>query len=88
LIANCVDLAENVAFNQCSKCASGFVFKYDVNAKGLSKYDECVANADLNCLIGEASGKCYKCKPQYFLNIDNHCDLLEVDGCTEFGNLQ
>jgi hypothetical protein len=88
LIANCVDLAENKAFNQCSKCLDNFVFLYNADAKGLSMYDACVPNEDPHCLIGEANGKCFKCKSQYYLNIDGHCDLLEVEGCTEYQNLK
>lgn len=76
-----------MAFNQCSKCLDGFVFEYNETEKGLSKYDTCVANGDTHCLIGAENGKCYKCKAQYYLNIDNHCDLLEIDGCESFGNL-
>lgn len=81
-------MTENITFNQCSKCLDNFVFLYDENAKGLSLYDACVANEDPYCLVGEANGKCYKCKAQYYLNIDGHCDLLEVDGCELFGNLK
>jgi hypothetical protein len=95
MIENCVGMVEgavdetkNTSFNMCDECETNFVFKYASTETGLSRFDECVATKDVNCLIGEENGKCYKCKPQYYLNIDGHCDLLENEGCESFGNLQ
>lgn len=72
----------------CKKCKDNFVFLYDSKEKTLSLFDRCVPTQDVNCLIGESEGKCYKCKPGFYLNVDNHCDEVKDEGCEEYGNLQ
>ena len=86
-IANCEDTIPQDQFNMCKQCKAGFVFRYEEIVDGLSKFDACIPNADAFCLIGESGGKCYKCKPGYYLNVDNHCDKVLDASCSEYGNL-
>lgn len=39
--------------NGCGECENNHVWKYD----GIVHYDQCVANSDTNCLIGDEN-KC------------------------------
>ena len=70
----------------CNVCEDHYVFLYSGTELGLTKYDECVETKDPNCLIGELNAKCYKCKPGFYLNVDNHCDEVTNKKCIDHGN--
>jgi hypothetical protein len=72
-------------FNGCLTCMEGFGPTFSISL-GVIDYYNCILMSDSpNCFSGlnDASGNlvCIVCSPGYYLNHDNFCDKVQIDGC-------
>lgn len=79
-ILNCNNDNHEKWVNSCSKCMSGYSWKWDNTLKRI-RYDECINNfGDDNCMaISDLSPEfCKYCNKGYILNLDGKCEQLKV----------
>ena len=80
VIANCDN---SVWYNSCSKCKTGFIYKYDAANRKI-KFDECTAEpwVSSNCFATADSIKCQICNKGYSINDEGFCEDLNFANCT------
>ena len=79
-IENCDNDNHEKWINSCSKCITGFSWKWDIASKRI-RYDECIQNyGDDNCMAisGQSPIFCKYCHKGYILNLDGKCEALNV----------
>ena len=75
-----------VYFNACSECSSGYTFLYDDQTQAVD-HTQCIQHSSSNCYAALArsnskDGFCRICKKGFVLNRDQFCEELTAARCT------